>query len=261
MSQQPPPQPQQAPYGHPQWGQRVPSPYDRATNGNSPLPQQLPQGQHPSSQAQWGPQVPPPSNYGRVPVRNPPPQQQPFPWTVPQTEAFQPPSPSPNTSPQNNQRDLRPWYKRQGRGRKIALVCGLLVVVLLLGYGLTVAFESVHGSMPSASRTGQRATASPTTTPPLAPTPTHTHKLKPSTTVVIVGRADFSPATLTIAVGSTVIWKNRGPVAHTVTSNDGTFDSGDLPAGGTFRFTFTKSGTFPYICNYHPYMTGTIIVQ
>jgi len=140
-------------------------------------------------------------------------------------------------------------------------VCGLLVAVLLLGYSLTLALGSMHGSTPSTSpaSTGQRAAASPTTSPPLAPTPNH--KLKPSTVVVIVGRADFSPATLTIAVGSTVIWKNRGSVAHTVTSDDGTFDSGDLPAGGTFRFTFTKYGTFPYICNYHPYMKGIIIVQ
>ncbi len=79
--------------------------------------------------------------------------------------------------------------------------------------------------------------------------------------VIIVSRADFSPATLTIAVGSTVIWKNTGKIPHTVTSDDGTFDSGDLPAGGTFRFTFTTSGTFHYGCSYHPYMTGTIIVQ
>jgi plastocyanin len=79
--------------------------------------------------------------------------------------------------------------------------------------------------------------------------------------VIIVSRADFSPATLTTTVGSTVIWKNTSQVAHTVTSDDGTFDSGDLPAGGTFRFTFTKPGTYHYICAYHPWMVGTIIVQ
>jgi plastocyanin len=79
--------------------------------------------------------------------------------------------------------------------------------------------------------------------------------------VIIVSRADFSPATLTIAVGSTVIWKNTSQVAHTVTSDDGTFDSGDLPAGATFRYTFTTPGTFHYTCAYHPWMTGTIIVQ
>ncbi len=173
-----------------------------------------------------------------------------------------PPS-SPYTGPQSNQRGLWAWYKRQGRGGKIGLVCGLLVAVLLLGYGLTGALGSMHASTPSPSSAsiGQKATASPTPSPLLAPTSIQTHKLKPSTTVITIGHADYSPATLTIAVGSTVIWKNRGPVAHTVTSDDGKFDSGDLPAGGTFRFTFSKSGTFPYVCEYHPYMIGTIIVQ
>jgi len=77
----------------------------------------------------------------------------------------------------------------------------------------------------------------------------------------MLSKADFSPALLTIGVGSTVIWKNTSPVAHTVTSDDGTFDSGDLPAGGTFRFTFKTAGSFHYTCTYHPWMTGTITVQ
>jgi plastocyanin len=48
-------------------------------------------------------------------------------------------------------------------------------------------------------------------------------------------------------------------VPHTVTSDDGTtFDSGTIPVGGTFRHTFTRAGTFPYHCNYHPYMRATI---
>src|SRR5215831_20023873 len=112
MSQQPPPQPQQAPYGHSQWEQPTPFPYNRAPIGNSPQPHQPLQGQYPSSQTQWGQQVPSPP-------------QQPFPWTVPYPEQFQPSS-SPSMSPQRKQRDLRPWYKRQGRGGRIGLVCGLL---------------------------------------------------------------------------------------------------------------------------------------
>ena len=48
-------------------------------------------------------------------------------------------------------------------------------------------------------------------------------------------------------------------VPHTITSDDGTtFDSGTIPVGGTFRHTFTRAGTFPYHCNYHPYMRATI---
>ena len=76
------------------------------------------------------------------------------------------------------------------------------------------------------------------------------------------GLFGFSPQTLTVPVGMTVTWKNTTQVAHTVTSDDAvTFDSGAIPAGGTFTFTFTKAGSYAYHCDISPYMTGTIIVE
>jgi plastocyanin len=75
------------------------------------------------------------------------------------------------------------------------------------------------------------------------------------------GSFGFSPATLTIKVGTTVIWKNMSLAPHTVTSDDGQmFDSGTVAVGGTFRFTFKNTGTFSYHCNIHPYMRATIVV-
>lgn len=71
----------------------------------------------------------------------------------------------------------------------------------------------------------------------------------------------FVPQTLTVAVNSTVRWKNLDAIAHTVTSDNGSWDSGNIAAGGTFKFTFTTVGTFSYHCTYHPLMKGTIIVQ
>lgn len=76
----------------------------------------------------------------------------------------------------------------------------------------------------------------------------------------------FSPATLTIKVGTTVTWTNMTQAPHTVTSDDGkSFDSGSsnpiAASGGTYRFTFTKAGTFTYHCQIHPFMKATIIVQ
>lgn len=76
------------------------------------------------------------------------------------------------------------------------------------------------------------------------------------------GTFGFSPMTLTVPVGTTVTWKNTTQAAHTVTSDDAvTFDSGAIPAGGTFTFTFTKAGSYAYHCDIYPYMTGTIIVK
>jgi plastocyanin len=71
----------------------------------------------------------------------------------------------------------------------------------------------------------------------------------------------FSPANLTVKVGKTVTWVNKDTVTHTVTSDGSSlFDSGFMPTGSTFRFTFTQAGTYPYYCTVHPYMKGTIVV-
>jgi LPXTG-motif cell wall-anchored protein len=70
----------------------------------------------------------------------------------------------------------------------------------------------------------------------------------------------FSPASLTIHVGDTITWTNDGPAAHTATANDGSFDTGTLKKGQSASHTFTKAGTFAYICKIHPFMHGTVVV-
>jgi len=77
---------------------------------------------------------------------------------------------------------------------------------------------------------------------------------------VTIKNFEFTPKTLTLNVGDSVMWKNDGPSAHTATSTDGVFDSGNLDAGQQFSFTFTKAGTFNYACKYHDTMQGTITV-
>jgi plastocyanin len=74
----------------------------------------------------------------------------------------------------------------------------------------------------------------------------------------------FSPATLTVKVGTTVTWTNNGPSAHTTVSDQGVWTSGTLAApgggggyggggsAGTFSYTFMTPGTFGYHCKIHP---------
>jgi LPXTG-motif cell wall-anchored protein len=75
----------------------------------------------------------------------------------------------------------------------------------------------------------------------------------------------FAPKTITVKVGDTVMWTDQGQNEHTVTADDGSFDSGDLKTGEktSFTFTFTKAGTFAYHCKYHGPMgmVGTVVVQ
>src|SRR2546427_440342 len=71
----------------------------------------------------------------------------------------------------------------------------------------------------------------------------------------------FSPANLTVKVGKTVTWVNKDTGTHTVTSDGSSmFDSGFMPTGATFQFTFTTARTYPYYCTVHPFMKGAIVV-
>jgi plastocyanin len=72
---------------------------------------------------------------------------------------------------------------------------------------------------------------------------------------------EFEGGDLAISVGDTVTWTHDGEATHTVTADDGTFDSGDLASGESFEHTFDEAGEFDYICEIHPSMTGTITVS
>ena len=84
---------------------------------------------------------------------------------------------------------------------------------------------------------------------------------KPETTEVKIDNFSFGPATLTVAVGTSVTWTNRDDIPHTVVSTDGVFKSKVLDTDEKFVYTFGKAGTFPYFCSIHPKMTGKVIVQ
>ncbi|MGD2156346.1 MAG: cupredoxin domain-containing protein [Anaerolineales bacterium] len=82
---------------------------------------------------------------------------------------------------------------------------------------------------------------------------------------VIAGDSFFDAKTVTVTVGTTVVWENGGNRGHTVTSDDGVFNSGNLNSGDTFEFTFEDIGEYPYYCDYHGGpggvgMAGIIIV-
>lgn len=71
----------------------------------------------------------------------------------------------------------------------------------------------------------------------------------------------YAPATLQVAPGSTVEWKNDDLTPHTVTSTTKQFDSGAIAPGATWRRIFPSAGEFPYVCTFHPEMKGAVIVK
>ena len=70
----------------------------------------------------------------------------------------------------------------------------------------------------------------------------------------------FDPPTTTIQVGGKVNWANEDSATHTATAEDGSFDTGDIEQDKRGNATFKEAGTFPYICEIHPTMKGTIEV-
>lgn len=95
----------------------------------------------------------------------------------------------------------------------------------------------------------------------------------PETTTTAVTGEDTTPAlSITIAafrfsgaetgaVGDTVQVTNSDSVSHTWTSTDGAFHSGMLGSGETFSHTFEEAGTYPFFCQIHTEMSGTITIN
>lgn len=79
-------------------------------------------------------------------------------------------------------------------------------------------------------------------------------------TVVMEGVA-FVPQTLTVKQGDTVVWVNKDPFPHTATAEDRSFDSGEMGADKTWKYTVSKKGKVPYLCALHPTMKGTLVVE
>jgi plastocyanin len=72
----------------------------------------------------------------------------------------------------------------------------------------------------------------------------------------------FKPARIVVRPGTRITWVNRDSAPHTVTANNGAFDSGTLQRGERFSRTFRRAGKrFAYFCEIHPEMQGKVIVR
>lgn len=123
--------------------------------------------------------------------------------------------------------------------------------------------------------TPRAASSSPTptatTTDTLSPTPGQSTPPASGATIEIIDN-EYRPAEVTVATGSTVIWRHAGTAAHSVTAKDGSFDSNPqcntsvglsqcMQPGQTFPRVFNAPGRFEYSCHIHTtLMTGVVVV-
>jgi plastocyanin len=89
---------------------------------------------------------------------------------------------------------------------------------------------------------------------------------------VMMGTYFFNPTNITVMQGDTIVWTNRATIAHDTTQ--GAFStptaqrlwiSPNVSASiGSYRFSFTNMGFYPYIClqhiSLHPEQTGSVTV-
>ena len=77
---------------------------------------------------------------------------------------------------------------------------------------------------------------------------------------MVIRNQAFNPAQINARVGKDVVWNfDDHGVAHTVTADNGSFDSGKR-ISGEFTLAFPQPGTYGYHCAVHPDMKGTVTV-
>lgn len=146
------------------------------------------------------------------------------------------------------------------------IVVVILAIVIIGGYFI---FSNSYQTPINTSQTNTVPVTSDNTNanvPVSATTPAPTVATSTPVPNVVMATVDiknfaFSPATLTVKVGTRVTWTNNDTVSHTVTSDTGSLlSSPTIAPGQTFSFTFNNVGTTNYHCAIHPMMKGKVIV-
>jgi plastocyanin len=84
---------------------------------------------------------------------------------------------------------------------------------------------------------------------------------KPATHTIVMEAVAFKPDVVTIKSGDSIVWVNKDPFPHTAVSKEGGFDSKNIDAGKSWKYTPKTKGEFAYICSLHPTMKATLRVK
>ena len=88
----------------------------------------------------------------------------------------------------------------------------------------------------------------------------HGAAVKPAKHTVTIEAVQFQPNVVEARRGDSIVWINKDPFPHTVTST-GTFDSKEIKPGESWTYKVQQSGDLPYICTLHPTMKAELRVK
>lgn len=83
----------------------------------------------------------------------------------------------------------------------------------------------------------------------------------PHSYTVVMDKLKFGPLPAQLRKGDTIIWVNKDMFRHTATATDHHSFDVDLMPGKAAKMVLNKTGTFPFICRYHPNMRGVLQVK
>ncbi len=138
------------------------------------------------------------------------------------------------------------------RSNLVAALVILVIIVAAAVWGLTTSNNNKTNNQPNnnpySSQTSNSSNSTSTT--------------NGQTSSVSIENMMFTPAQITVSKGTTVTWTNNDSVAHTVTDDNAKGpDSGSITPGQTYSYTYNTTGSFPYHCNFHSQMHGTVVVR
>jgi amicyanin len=165
----------------------------------------------------------------------------------------------------------RRWKRRWWAAVTVAAAAGTVLLAACGGGGGSSAAGAAISPASGHKLAGFTGTASPSPLPTAMPSgmsgmpssaPTGGQATSPvASDSVTIHNFAFGPQVVTVKAGTTVHWTNRDAEAHTVTSDNGAFNSPVLQPGTSYSHTFTKPGTYSYHCSIHPFMTGKVVVS
>jgi plastocyanin len=142
---------------------------------------------------------------------------------------------------------------------------GTGVKIYLTEEGAETEQEAAPAAVATATTAPATATEVPATAAP-AETPADTAQDAEATAAaevaVDIRNFAYSPDPIEIAAGDTVTWTNQDEVPHTATGDDrDVLQSGTISPGASFSQVFPEVGEFTYHCEFHPNMSGTVVVR